>query len=69
MTYISSPCAPSRRRPSLLALVRERLALLRQRRSLRSLDCAALKDIGISKEDALKEADRPIWDAPANWTR
>ena len=34
----------------------------RQRRALMRLDDAMLKDIGISRVDALREAERPFWD-------
>ncbi len=36
--------------------------LARQRRALLRLDDSMLKDIGISRVDALREADRPFWD-------
>ena len=69
MTYMtnsaSRPCRPARF--SLLSFVISRFALLRQRQTLKSLDDAALKDIGVSREDALREANRSVWDAPDNW--
>lgn len=43
------------------------LALFRQRHALARLDDAALADIGLSRADALAEANRPLWDAPAHW--
>ena len=39
----------------------------RQRRALKSLDAAALSDIGVTYKQARAEAGRPIWDAPQNW--
>ena len=36
----------------------------RQRRQLRKLDESALKDIGIERTDALREANRSFWDIP-----
>jgi uncharacterized protein YjiS (DUF1127 family) len=33
------------------------------RQELRSLDDEQLKDVGISREDALREADKPFWRA------
>ncbi|MFW2542175.1 DUF1127 domain-containing protein [Primorskyibacter sp. 2E107] len=42
-------------------------ALARQRRLLRALDDAALADLGLSRQDAEAEANRPFWDAPDNW--
>ncbi|MDX1781039.1 MAG: DUF1127 domain-containing protein [Thalassovita sp.] len=44
-------------------------ALLRQRAALRRLDDAALDDIGLSRTEALREAQRPIWDAPESWIK
>jgi uncharacterized protein YjiS (DUF1127 family) len=41
----------------------------RQRRILSELDQRALDDIGISREAALREAARPVWDVPAGWLR
>lgn len=71
MTYTvdtcHSACTTPQSRPSLLSFVTSRLALMRQRRSLKTLDDRALEDIGISRADAQCEANRSIWDAPANW--
>lgn len=38
--------------------------LARERRALLELDDRLLKDIGISRYDALGEASRPFWDEP-----
>ncbi len=35
-----------------------------QRRELRELDARSLRDIGIKREDALREARRTFWDIP-----
>lgn len=70
MTYIAAhrtPCTPAPRRFSLLSLLADRAALLRQRRALRALDDRALEDIGLSRSEALGEAKRPVWDAPESW--
>lgn len=68
MTYMSSTtCASPARRTSL----GQRLALMirtaRTRNALKSLDAAALRDIGVSRADAHAEANRPFWDAPQTW--
>lgn len=56
-------CRPvSARRVSLIDL----LALYRQRRALAALDCAALDDLGLSRDQALAESRRSFWDFPAN---
>lgn len=44
------------------------LDLYRQRRALASLDEAALRDIGLTRDAAAQEAARPLWDAPDHWS-
>jgi len=41
----------------------------RQRRQLKKLDNISLRDIGLTREEAIKEAARPIWDVPQNWLK
>lgn len=60
-------CAP--RKPSIFARLSRARALYRQRRALRVLDDAALNDLGLSRDEALTEARRYIWDAPQNWIK
>ncbi|MBC7478171.1 MAG: DUF1127 domain-containing protein [Pseudorhodobacter sp.] len=43
------------------------LMLYRSRRALAQLDSHILNDIGISREQALSEAKRAVWDAPSRW--
>ena len=56
---------------TLLARVPARLiyisALARSRRSLSRLDDHLLRDIGLTRAQALAEAERGIWDAPSHW--
>jgi len=52
-----------RRRFSLAEL----FALARQRRDLGQLDDHLLRDIGVTPDEARKEARRPLWDVPAHW--
>lgn len=40
------------------------LEVRRQRRHLLSMSDAMLRDIGLSRADAEREADRPFWDLP-----
>ncbi len=40
------------------------LDVARQRRQLLALDERTLKDVGISRIDALREANRDFWDIP-----
>ncbi|ABV94511.1 conserved hypothetical protein [Dinoroseobacter shibae DFL 12 = DSM 16493] len=56
---------PSLSRRALSALV----GLWRTRRALRDLDDRMLRDIGVSRSEALTEARRPIWDVPTGWRR
>ena len=52
---------------SALARLRTALALSRQRKSLAALDDARLADIGLTRDAALREAQRPLWDVPRGW--
>ncbi|MGL4238190.1 DUF1127 domain-containing protein [Tabrizicola sp.] len=57
-------------RPSFarsIASIFARAALRRQRNRLAELEDHLLKDIGISREEALAEAARSDWDAPSHW--
>lgn len=72
MTMITANCPDTANTPvlprvSLLARLNNAHALWRQRRALRSLDGAALCDIGVTRAQAEAEAKRPVWDAPQNW--
>lgn len=42
-------------------------ALRRERHALSGLDAARLHDIGVTREQAQAEAERPFWDAPTYW--
>jgi uncharacterized protein YjiS (DUF1127 family) len=69
--------APRPSRPGLLARLVAATALRRSRRSLADLDDHLLRDVGLSREAARREAARPAWDAldevpwdaPAHWLR
>ncbi|SFR34322.1 Uncharacterized conserved protein YjiS, DUF1127 family [Yoonia tamlensis] len=52
---------------NLFTRLRTAIGTARQRRHLRQLDAHLLCDIGISRDAALREANRPIWDAPKHW--
>jgi uncharacterized protein YjiS (DUF1127 family) len=43
------------------------ITLHRERRSLRALDDHLLRDVGLTRSQALAEGQRPLWDAPAFW--
>lgn len=51
----------------LVARMRCSLALRAERKHLATLDDARLCDIGMTREQALSEAARPIWDVPQGW--
>jgi uncharacterized protein YjiS (DUF1127 family) len=57
-------------RPSLwqsLNIVRHRLDQARSRRHLSRLDDRLLRDIGLTREQAEAEGQRPLWDTPPHW--
>ncbi len=61
---------PFARRPGLgrvLRLLKAAGALTRQRRALAEMDDAQLMDIGLTRTEARREAERPFWDAPVHW--
>lgn len=53
--------------PRLGAFVRSALVVRRQRKFLARLDDRTLDDIGLTRDLAIQEATRPMWDLPANW--
>jgi uncharacterized protein YjiS (DUF1127 family) len=53
----------------LFALLPYLARLRRERRALLVLDDHLLRDVGISRAQALTEATRPLWDAPHTWRR
>lgn len=57
--------APMPRRRGLMAY----LGLIRQRNELARLDERMLRDIGVTPEEAGREASRPVWDVPSHWLR
>jgi uncharacterized protein YjiS (DUF1127 family) len=52
---------------ALQARLDRRIGLALQRRALMNLDARLLADVGISHDEALAEACRPVWDAPGHW--
>ena len=59
--------APSK--PSALARILAGLALWRSRKQLAELEPHQLNDLGISRKQANQEANRAIWDVPAQWIK
>lgn len=64
MTTRSYSSNLSRAKPRPLVRLRKMLAVRRQRLTLRELDDRALADIGLTREAARAEANRPFWDLP-----
>jgi len=48
-------------RPSLIARITAALELRKQRKALYSLTETQLNDIGLTREDAVKEYAKPLW--------
>ncbi|MEX0340066.1 MAG: DUF1127 domain-containing protein [Arenibacterium sp.] len=69
MTQIAIHRNSKPRRRFGLTFLRDAMSLGRQRRSLARLDDRALKDIGITREQAEAEASRSVWDAPEFWQK
>ena len=51
--------------PRFWSLVRAALTTQRQRHELARLDDRSLMDLGLSRDQARQEANRPIWDQPS----
>jgi len=66
-TSRTEPFCPAPARLSLARLLRRAVALRRSRQALADLSEEQLVDIGLSVDQARKEARRPVWDAPAHW--
>ena len=65
----AAACIPGARRPARPGSLSRFFGLWRQRRSLAHLDDHLLRDIGVTPQEAAREAARPIWDAPQSWRR
>nr|WP_319250103.1 DUF1127 domain-containing protein [uncultured Celeribacter sp.] len=59
----------ARRAPSFFQRLFGLREIARQRRALANLSDEQLKDIGLSRADVEREAERPFWDAPQHWAR
>ncbi len=54
---------------SVIGHLRRALRLRAERRALLTLDAHLLDDVGLTRSQALSEASRPLWDAPATWRK
>lgn len=59
----------TRRKPGFLARLVTLQAIRKERQTLSDLDPKLLNDIGLTAEQAEKEAKRTVWDAPERWLR
>jgi uncharacterized protein YjiS (DUF1127 family) len=61
----------SRARPtkSILSRFIQARAVARQRKVLAELDDTILRDIGITRAQAVNESSRPVWDVPQHWVK
>lgn len=57
------------RHKGLIDMIMTWTAVSRQRRKLSEMSDSQLDDIGISRSEALREAERAPWDAPTHWFR
>ncbi len=62
-------CSPQKPHRSLLSRLRLLWTVRRQRNHLAALDERALRDIGLTREEADAEARRGFWSAPSHWLR
>ena len=52
---------------TLIETVARAARIHRGRQALLSLSDAQLQDIGMTRDEAEREARRPFWDAPTHW--
>jgi len=67
--FTAQICATPARPRGLFGTLAAYIGLAKQRRALANLTSDQRRDIGISAQDAAKEAARPVWDAPDHWMR
>ncbi len=69
LSYVCSCDVVRPTRSGVLSLIVRAVGLHRSRRQLSALDDHMLADIGVTRQDAMAEAERPVWDAQDHWTR
>jgi uncharacterized protein YjiS (DUF1127 family) len=66
LSFVRGSRAP---RPQPLRLLLQGVAMRRSRLRLGELDDHLLRDIGLSRGEAGREAEQLTWDAPDHWLR
>ena len=69
MTTLSQTAAALRHGPRFLTRVLEMITVKRSRHALAQLDDHMLSDIGLTREQAVREADRAAWDVANHWRK
>ncbi|MEL6839782.1 MAG: DUF1127 domain-containing protein [Pseudomonadota bacterium] len=54
---------------SLWTRIADMLNTRHQRKALKDLDEHMLRDIGITRQEAEIEAEKPVWDVPRHWSQ
>lgn len=54
-------------RPGLWRRIARAMAVARERRALSRLDEHLLRDVGLTRDAARREANRDAWDVPERW--
>ncbi|MGC1496425.1 MAG: DUF1127 domain-containing protein [Sulfitobacter sp.] len=69
MTTLTQTTCPPRapRSQTLVQIITRAYRLWCTRRALAALGPEQLKDVGVSRAEANREAQRAVWDVPANW--
>lgn len=68
-SYSSARTIRGRATPAGIPGVIRLLDLWQSRRALSRLDARTLDDIGLTRDVADMESQRPLWDVPNNWRR
>ncbi len=67
MSDITLPAGGSAARPGLWTRLGRMRALHHQRQALARLDDHILRDVGLTRDEAEREARRAAWDSPSWW--
>jgi len=59
--------SPGRKTRSFWARIHDMIVIARQRQQLRDLEDHMLNDIGLSRHEAMTEAQKTLWDVPHHW--